>query len=151
MIDGLILRISDFLYTPWVPLFLVAAGLTFTICTGFVQFRMVREAFRVVREKPRTEGAVSSFGALMLSTASRVGTGNIVGVAQAICLGGVGAVFWMWFIALFGEPLPLWSPPWPKSTSVKIPMVPASVVPLIIWRPLWGSGGWAYCLPYSLF
>ena len=102
MIDGLILRISDFLYTPWVPLFLVAAGLTFTICTGFVQFRMVREAFRVVREKPRTEGAVSSFGALMLSAASRVGTGNIVGVAQAICLGGVGAVFWMWFIALFG-------------------------------------------------
>ena len=54
MIDGLILRISDFLYTPWVPLFLVAAGLTFTICTGFVQFRMVREAFRVVREKPRS-------------------------------------------------------------------------------------------------
>ena len=93
MIDGLILRISDFLYPPWVPLFLVAAGLTFTICTGFVQFRMVREAFRVVREKPRTEGAVSSFGALMLSTASRVGTGNIVGVAQAICLGGMGAVF----------------------------------------------------------
>ena len=90
MIDGLILRISDFLYTPWVPLFLVAAGLTFTICTGFVQFRMVREAFRVVREKPRTEGAVSSFGALMLSTASRVGTGNIAGVSAGHLSGRCG-------------------------------------------------------------
>ncbi len=45
---------------------------------------------------------MSSFGALMISTASRVGTGNIIGVSTAICLGGVGAVFWMWFIAIFG-------------------------------------------------
>lgn len=101
-IDNVISKVSSFLYTPWVPLFLVVAGVVFTLCTRFVQLRMVREAFRVIREKPKTEGAVSSFGALMISTASRVGTGNIVGVAQAICLGGVGAVFWMWFIAVFG-------------------------------------------------
>lgn len=101
-IDNMISKVSSFLYTPWVPLFLVVAGVVFTLCTRFVQLRMVREAFRVIREKPKTEGAVSSFGALMISTASRVGTGNIVGVAQAICLGGVGAVFWMWFIAVFG-------------------------------------------------
>ena len=101
-IDNVISKVSTFLYTPWVPLFLVVAGVVLTVCTRFVQLRMVRESIRVVREKPQTEGAVSSFGALMISTASRVGTGNIVGVAQAICLGGVGAVFWMWFIAVFG-------------------------------------------------
>ena len=101
-IDNVISKVSSFLYTPWVPLFLVVAGVVFTLCTRFVQLRMVKEAFRVIREKPKTEEAVSSFGALMISTASRVGTGNIVGVAQAICLGGVGAVFWMWFIAVFG-------------------------------------------------
>ena len=85
-IDNVISKVSSFLYTPWVPLFLVVAGVVFTLCTRFVQLRMVKEAFRVIREKPKTEGAVSSFGALMISTASRVGTGNIVGVAQAICL-----------------------------------------------------------------
>lgn len=102
VIDNVISKVSNFLYTPWVPLFLIVAGVVFTICTRFVQLRMIRESIRVVMEKPKTEGAVSSFGALMISTASRVGTGNIVGVSQAICLGGVGAVFWMWFIAIFG-------------------------------------------------
>ena len=101
-IDGIVLEISDFLYNPWVPLFLVVAGVVLTVWTGFPQIRMLKESFRVVMEKPKTEGAMSSFGALMISTASRVGTGNIVGVSMAICMGGPGAVFWMWFIAVFG-------------------------------------------------
>jgi len=102
MIDNAILAINDVLYMPWVPLFLVVAGVALTIWTKFPQVRMLKESFRVVMEKPKTAGAMSSFGALMISTASRVGTGNIVGVSTAICLGGVGAVFWMWFIAIFG-------------------------------------------------
>ncbi|MBE6996351.1 MAG: alanine:cation symporter family protein [Ruminococcaceae bacterium] len=102
MINDLVLAVSNFLYDPWVPLFLVVAGVVLTIRTGFPQLRMLKEAFRVVMEKPKTEGAMSSFGALMISTASRVGTGNIVGVSMAICMGGPGAVFWMWFIAVFG-------------------------------------------------
>ena len=102
MMNDLIGKVSGFLYDPWVPLFLVVAGVVLTIWTGFPQIRMLKESFRVVMEKPATEGAMSSFGALMISTASRVGTGNIVGVSTAICLGGVGAVFWMWFIAIFG-------------------------------------------------
>lgn len=102
MIDNVVNTISGYLYTPWVPLFLVIAGVFFTIRTGFIQARLLKESIHVVTEKPKTEGAVSSFGALMVSTASRVGTGNIVGVAQAICLGGVGAVFWMWVIAVLG-------------------------------------------------
>ncbi len=102
MLDSAVKTISGFLCTPWVPLFLLVAGLFFTVRSRFVQFRLIKEAIRVVSEKPKTEGGMSSFGALMVSTASRVGTGNIVGVAQAICLGGVGAVFWMWIIAIFG-------------------------------------------------
>lgn len=101
-IDSVVTAISGVLYMPWVPLLLVVAGLTFTFRSKFIQVRLLCETFRVLSEKPKTEGAVSSFGALMVSTASRVGTGNIVGVASAICLGGYGAVFWMWVTAILG-------------------------------------------------
>lgn len=101
-IDSVITTISGVLYMPWVPLLLLAAGLIFTFQSRFIQVRLLRETFRVLSEKPRTEGGVSSFGALMVSTASRVGTGNIVGVSTAICIGGYGAVFWMWVTAILG-------------------------------------------------
>jgi AGCS family alanine or glycine:cation symporter len=81
---------------------LILGGLYFTVRTKFIQIRMLFECFRVVMEQPRTAGSVSSFGALMISTASRVGTGNIIGVSTAICLGGPGAVFWMWLTAVIG-------------------------------------------------
>ena len=81
---------------------LIAGGLYFTCRTGFIQIRLFIESLRVVLEKPHQAGSVSSFGALMISTASRVGTGNIIGVSTAICLGGAGAVFWMWLTALIG-------------------------------------------------
>lgn len=94
--------VSGFLYHPWVPLLLVIAGLWFSFGTGFVQLRLLGQTLRVINEKPKTKGAVSSFGALMVSTASRVGTGNIIGVSQALCMGGPGALFWMWIIAILG-------------------------------------------------
>ena len=81
---------------------LIAGGLYFTLRTRFVQLRLLFESLRVVSEKPQTGGRVSSFGALMISTASRVGTGNIIGVSTAICFGGPGAVFWMWLTAVIG-------------------------------------------------
>ena len=102
MIDNVINKVSGAVYNPWVPLLLVIAGILLTVLTKFPQFRMLKESIRVVMEKPANEEGMSSFGALMISTASRVGTGNIVGVSTAICLGGVGSVFWMWFIAIFG-------------------------------------------------
>ncbi len=103
MLDNIINAISGVLYQPWcVPLILILGGLVFTILTQGVQFRLFKESIKVVTEKPKTAGAVSSFGALMVSTASRVGTGNIVGVSTAICCGGPGAIFWMWVIALLG-------------------------------------------------
>ena len=101
-IDSVVTAISGVLYMPWVPLLLLAAGLFFTFRSKFIQIRLLGESFRVVSEKPKTKGSISSFGALMISTASRVGTGNIVGVSTAICLGGYGAVFWMWVTALLG-------------------------------------------------
>ena len=102
MLGDIIGTLNNWLYTYILVILLIAAGVYFSIRTRFVQFRLLGESFRVIREKAPDKNAVSSFQALMVSTASRVGTGNIVGVAQAICLGGVGAVFWMWFIAVFG-------------------------------------------------
>ncbi len=101
-IDKVVNAISGFLYDPWVPLFLLAAGLYFTLRTGLIQVRLFGESIRVVTEKPQDEKGISSFAALMVSTASRVGTGNIVGVSTAICVGGYGAVFWMWVTAILG-------------------------------------------------
>lgn len=93
--------INGYLYYPILIILLVASGLYFTLRTGFIQASQFKESINVVLEKPKN-GGVSSFQALMVSTASRVGTGNIVGVSQAICLGGYGAVFWMWIIAIIG-------------------------------------------------
>lgn len=95
--------VSNVIYQPWcVPLILLLGGLILTFRSKFVQIRLFKEAFRVIKEKPRSKNGISSFGALMVSTASRVGTGNIIGVAAAICAGGPGAVFWMWVTASVG-------------------------------------------------
>lgn len=102
MFAQIVSAISGFMYSYLLIVILLGAGIWFTFRTKFVQFRMFRESIRVVTEKPEQEGGVSSFQALMVSTASRVGTGNIVGIATAVCLGGYGAVFWMWLIAIVG-------------------------------------------------
>ncbi|MBP3587584.1 MAG: alanine:cation symporter family protein [Clostridia bacterium] len=93
---------SNFMYSYLLIILLLAVGLYFTFRTRFVQLRMLRESIRLVTEKSSDKNSVSAFQALMVSTASRVGTGNIVGVANAIAIGGYGAVFWMWIIALIG-------------------------------------------------
>ena len=102
MLGEMIVALSNFMYTYLLVILLVAAGVFFTIRNRFPQLRLLKESVRVVMERPEKEGSVSSFQALMVSTASRVGTGNIIGVSVAICVGGYGAVFWMWLIALLG-------------------------------------------------
>ncbi len=102
MIVELLTKIDDFMYYPLLLVLLAAAGIYFSLRTKFIQVRLFPEAWRVIMEKPEDEGAVSSFQALMVSTASRVGTGNIIGVSTALCLGGPGAVFWMWLLAILG-------------------------------------------------
>ncbi len=103
MLEELISKVNDALYSYILIILLVAGGIYFTIRTRFAPFRLLREQFRAVMEKPADGKGVSSFQALMVSTASRVGTGNIVGVSTALCLGGFGSVFWMWVIAVIGS------------------------------------------------
>ena len=103
MLSMVIDSISSFMYSKLLIIMLIGAGVYFTIRTRFSQVRLFRSACKAVMEKPDDKEAVSSFQALMVSTASRVGTGNIVGVSSAICIGGVGSVFWMWVIAIIGS------------------------------------------------
>lgn len=103
MLSMVIDSISSFMYSKLLIIMLIGAGVYFTIRTRFPQVRLFRSACKAVMEKPDDKEAVSSFQALMVSTASRVGTGNIVGVSSAICVGGFGSVFWMWVIAIIGS------------------------------------------------
>ncbi len=102
-INKLITTISGVLYQPWcVPLILLLGGIFLTLRLKLIQVRLFTDCFKVLKDKPKDKNGISSFGALMISTASRVGTGNIIGVAGAICTGGPGAVFWMWITAILG-------------------------------------------------
>ena len=85
-------------------LLLIPAGIFFTIRTRFLPVRMLPEMLRLVTEKKsgKKNGAISGVQALIVSTATRVGMGNLVGVVAAISVGGAGAVFWMWITAIIG-------------------------------------------------
>ncbi|QHJ70525.1 alanine/glycine:cation symporter family protein [Planococcus halotolerans] len=93
---------NNLLWTYILIALLMGLGIYFTIRTKFVQVRLFGEMFRVISEKKDGEKGVSAFQAFTISTASRVGTGNITGVALAVAIGGPGAVFWMWMVALIG-------------------------------------------------
>ena len=95
--------LNDLLWSKVLIVALVGLGLYFSIRSRFVQFRYFGNMFSIFAEAfQRKPGQLSSFQALMLSVAGRVGAGNIAGVAVAIMLGGPGAVFWMWLVALLG-------------------------------------------------
>ena len=113
--NELITQINDAIWSYVLIAALVGCGLWFTMKTRFVQFRMVGEMFRLLSDsavdtvesqvkEPRVrQRHISSFQAFAVSVATRVGTGNLAGVASAIAIGGPGAVFWMWIIALIGS------------------------------------------------
>ena len=102
-----ITSINDVLWTYILIIMLLGCAVWFTIRTKFVQFRMFKEMIRLLGDSTsKAEGKehhISSFQAFAVSLASRVGTGNLAGVATAITVGGPGAVFWMWLIALLGS------------------------------------------------
>ena len=99
-------EINDILWTYILIIMLLGCAIWFSVRTRFVQFRMIREMIVLLSESAgkgkHGEKHVSSFQAFAISIASRVGTGNLAGVATAIAIGGPGAVFWMWVIALLG-------------------------------------------------
>ena len=103
MFSEIINTLSNWLYTYILIVLLLGAGIYFTVKTKFIQFRCLKEAIRVVKEPSDDKESISSFQALMVSTASRVGTGNIAGISTAICIGGAGAMFWMWLVAILGS------------------------------------------------
>ncbi|MBO4653672.1 MAG: alanine:cation symporter family protein [Lachnospiraceae bacterium] len=95
-------KIDDFLYYPVLIIVMALAGIYFTVLTKGVQIRLFPESLRLLKEPPEDKKNVSSLQAMLVSTASRVGTGNIIGVSTAICLGGPGACFWMWVMCIIG-------------------------------------------------
>ena len=106
MLTQWINSINDVLWSYILIIMLLGCALWFTFKTKFVQFRMLKEMIRLLGDSTgKSEGKehhISSFQAFAVSLASRVGTGNLAGVATAITIGGPGAVFWMWIIALLG-------------------------------------------------
>lgn len=105
IIETFVANLNDFIWTYIMIALLMATAIWFTLRTRFVQFRKIGEMFRLLGEgasKGIEKKQVSSFQAFCISLASRVGTGNLAGVATAIAIGGPGAVFWMWVIALLG-------------------------------------------------
>lgn len=106
-LNNLVIGVNDFIWTYILISMLIVLGFYFTIRTRFVQFRYFKEMFILLGDRAskdtNKEGKVSSFQAFCISTASRVGTGNIAGIALAVVAGGPGSIFWMWLIALIGS------------------------------------------------
>ena len=105
-LNNAIMQVSDFLWTYILIAALIGCGIYFSWRLRFAQFRMLREMFRLLGDSAAKGTShhkhVSSFQAFAVSVATRVGTGNLAGVATAIAIGGPGAVFWMWVIAIIG-------------------------------------------------
>ena len=95
-------QIDSVMYYPILIIVMTLAGIYFTARTKGVQIRLFPESIRLLLEPPEDKAHVSSLQAMLVSTASRVGTGNIVGVSTAICIGGPGACFWMWVMCIVG-------------------------------------------------
>ena len=104
VVEPIVETLSDIVWGPPYPLLILLIGthifLSFQL--GFVQFKSLPLAFKIIFSKSEHDGDISQFSALMTALASTVGTGNIVGVATAIALGGPGAIFWMWVTGLLG-------------------------------------------------
>ncbi|MDR1545388.1 MAG: sodium:alanine symporter family protein [Deltaproteobacteria bacterium] len=100
----IVAKISNFVWGPWMLIFLVGTGVFLSFRLKFLQFTQLSYALKLalVPKKGVGIGDVSHFGALMTALAATIGTGNIVGVATAVIIGGPGAVFWMWVTAIFG-------------------------------------------------
>lgn len=104
LLENIISITNDFIWSKILVILLIVCGIYFTVRSKFVQFGMFKEMFRVLKgSNERSKDNISSFQAFCISMAARVGTGNITGIAIAIAIGGPGAVFWMWVIAIIGS------------------------------------------------
>jgi len=115
------------------------AGLYFSLRTRFMQLRGFAEMCRLTVRGEKSDAGVSSFQALAMSMAGRMGIGNIAGVATAIAFGGPGAIFWMWIMGSWAasvHPHRMWNAPWRRSTRPRTPKAAtAAVRPTTLKRP----------------
>ena len=122
---------------PLLVILLIPTGIYFTIRTKFLPIRLFPDMVRALNEKKDKRGGLSSFQTLIVSTATRVGMGSLVGVVAAISAGGAGAVFWMWITALLGS-----STAFIEGTLAQLHKEKESALWRIPWRP---------CLLYASF
>src|SRR5699024_4415472 len=104
-IENILGEVNDLVWGIPLLVLLVGTGIYLTVSLGFLQVRFLPHALRLAfsrNQDKQSDGDISHFQALMTASAATVGTGNIVGVATAVVLGGPGAVFWMWAAGLFG-------------------------------------------------
>jgi len=101
-LENIISSVSGFLWNGPLTILLIGTGLFLTLITGAICIRRIPSAFRRMFDKGDSEGDITPFQALTTALAATIGTGNIVGVATAISIGGPGAVFWMWVVAIVG-------------------------------------------------
>lgn len=100
--ESFVTLLNDILWGPWLIYGILIVGVLFSIMTRFVQVRLVKDSVLLMVKGEKSNEGVSSFEALSMALAGRVGTGNIVGTASAIAFGGPGAIFWMWVTAFIG-------------------------------------------------
>lgn len=150
--DNLIQPTSDFLHGWILAALLLGVGVFFTIRTRCVQLRLFPRMWATVlgRDDDTQHPGISSFQAFATGMASRVGTGNIVGVAIALTLGGPGAIFWMWVVAFVGMATGFVEATSPKFSRNATTVMPRSVVDRrTTFAPGWGRGGLPRCLRSS--
>ena len=102
MLETIVGVLNDVIWSKPLVYGLLATGIIFSLMLRFVQVRHIKEMIRLMFHGEKSPKGISSFQAIALSLAGRVGTGNIVGVSTAIFIGGPGALFWMWATAFLG-------------------------------------------------
>ena len=150
--DGLLAVIGEVngVLWGWLLIYLlVAVGVYFTIRLGFIQIRQFKHAVAVLKSGKDVDNGISSYQVFCTSMAARVGTGNMAGVAVALTVGGPGAVFWMWVIAIFGM-----STAFIESTLAQIYKTKDvdgqyRGGQLTTWKKAWVCVGWVLCSQYS--
>ncbi len=125
-------------------------GVFFTYRLGFIQFRHFGHMFSVMKNSRKSDKAgISSFQALCTSLAARVGTGNMAGVAVALTLGGPGAIFWMWLIAMLGMATAFAESALAQLYKTRDDDGNYRAGLPTIWRKVWECAGWEWCFPFS--
>lgn len=144
-LDDIVARLLGIVWSPALVGLCLLVGLYFSVRTRFIQLRGLPEMLKLMFQGRSSAAGVSSFQALSLSLSSRVGVGNIAGVAMAIAYGGPGAIFWMWIVAFLGASSAFVESTWRRSTSSATAMACTGVGRRITSRRAWASAGMRCC------